>query len=188
MKLWKIIVIVSVAALLAACSAPTVTPQPTQSVNQPTAAAVSTVYPYPYPGPAVSIIENTAYPMPATETPMPTATVDPQLGVLKGVLLLNDKPVGDAVLFLSDIGKDSAGKEVLVSVDYNTKVRTTTNADGSFTFRNVPVQRFALVLVVVPNSFVLVDPVKEQAITVTIEAGKTVDLGTLNFGDLPIPK
>lgn len=138
---------------------------------------------YPVPSPKLP----KAYPEPV-DTPEPMSTQDPVLGSAKGMLLLNSKPVQNCLLFLSDIAKDSQGKEVLVSVDYMTKNRTTTSNDGSFIFVNIPPKRYALVLVVIPNSYLLLRPGKQEAVTLTVESGKTVDLGRLDFDDLPIPK
>jgi hypothetical protein len=108
------------------------------------------------------------------------------LGIVTGKLLLNDKPVNEASLFLSDVIKDTDGEERLVSIDYNTKIRASTGPDGSFTFINVPVQHFAFVLNVVTNAYVLLKPGTQEPIIVKIEPGKTVDLGTLNYDALPI--
>ncbi len=62
-----------------------------------------------------------------------------------------------------------------------------TNPDGSFTFVNIPSKTLTLVLVVVPNSFVLLNPKDQSSIIITAKPGETIDLGKLDYDHLPIP-
>lgn len=139
--------------------------------------------------PASMEVSETAsnYPAPLlTEETEPTPTIDPALGVVKGQLYLKGEPVAGVVLFLSDIVKDNQGNEKMVSIDYNTKIRAVTQKDGTFTFANVPPNRYALVLISMPNAFILATPGTEESIVVPVTTGMQEDLGRLDYDDLPL--
>ena len=171
--------------MLTMVSCTAATPQVAPSAIQPS----TTTFPYPAP-----ILETSApaypalaYPAPPEETEEPTPTADPTLGVVKGELYLKGEPVNKALLFLSDVFKDNQGNDSVVSIDFNTKNRAITKQDGSFTFVNIPQKHYALVLVVMPNSFVLLDPKTQASMIVDVKAGEIVSIGKLDYDDLPIP-
>jgi hypothetical protein len=157
---------------------PSATPA-TLDTGQPAA----TIYPYPEPALETSI---PGYPAPMEETKAPTPTTDPTLGNVQGEIYLKGQPVNKALLFLSDVLQDKQGNDSVVSVDLNTKNRVETNPDGSFTFVNIPPQRYALVLVVMPHSYVLLKPDTQDAMVLEVKAGETVSMGRLDYDDLPI--
>ena len=164
--------------ILAACSGKS----PTQSSSQ-----IPGIKGYPATSETNNANNLSAYPV-STEPIEPTPTIDPALGVVKGKLYLQGKPVNNALLFLADVIQDTQGNDRMVSVDYNTQNRSTTQSDGSFAFVNIPTNKhFALVLVVIPNSYVLMTPGTEKHVIVDAKAGQEIDLGQLNYDALPIP-
>jgi len=181
--------------LLSACSQPSSVPIqgtiPTTEQN--------TGYPIPqgnvtenpnYPAPEVVITENPAYPAPQTPiitNPSPTFTANPSMGSLRGRLLRNNVPVPEVVLDLAEVMKDSTGNDIIAGLDRTTSPSTTTDSQGTFVFINVETGRYALILDIVTNQFLLNYPGSENPIIVQLEAGKEVDLGDLTFDDLPVP-
>ena len=170
--------------LMVGCSTPAALPAPTaaapQAANPTTAGAQQ-----PYPAPEINTREP-GYPAPVAETPTPMPPTAAAFGSVKGELYLQGKPMNKVLLFLSDIHKDDHGEERLVSIDYNTKIRAETQADGSFLFVNVPPKRYALVLVVMPNSFLLLNPKDQAAMVVPVDAGQATNMGRLDYDALPI--
>jgi hypothetical protein len=153
--------------------------QNTSAVTQ--AAGNESAYPAP-----TSKLTKAGYPAPIEETATPFPTIDSNLGIVKGELYLKGEPLGDVLLFLSDVYKDNQGNDSVVSIDYNTKNRAVTKKDGSFTFVNIPAKRYALVLVVIPESYLLLEPKDQTSMLVDVAVGKTVDMGRLNYDDLPV--
>ena len=168
--------------ILAACSSPTgVVTQPQipnaqQTLGYPAPLGESTsAYPYPQP---VTIIPN---------TPGPTYTPDPQLGIVTGKLLVNNKGVNNATLYLAAIMKDKSGKDVIAGLDRANSPSADTNQEGTFSFINIAPGRYALILDAVITQYMMNTPGKSTAIIVEIVAGKVVDLGDLNYDSLPLP-
>ncbi len=126
------------------------------------------------------------YPAPKEPTEAPTPTIDPTLGIVKGELYLRGEPVERALLFLSDVYQDNLGNDSVVSIDYNTKIRAITREDGAFTFVNIPLGRYALVIVEIPNSFLLLEPETQGAMVIVVSGNETISMGRLNYDDLPV--
>ena len=143
-----------------------------------------------YPGPYIEATKDSAYPAPATPVPgasLPTSTSDPQMGNVQGVLLLNGQPVNNVFFYLAEIIKDKTGKDIVAGLDRVNSPNTHTNNDGSFAFINMKPGKYGLILDVATNQFLINYPDETKAIVITVEAGKTVDLGTLDYDSLPLP-
>lgn len=165
---------------------------PTSPAQTATAPAVSTVAGYPglpsptspapgYPGAATNDT-------PAPSTPLPaTPTSDPKLGSVAGVIQLKGKPVTNVAIYLGQLLKDNSGTESVVALDPKASPWAPTDSEGHFRIVNVAPGRYGLVLVTVTSSVHLLYPDKNESVIVTIEAGKEVDLGVLNYAALPVP-
>jgi hypothetical protein len=138
-----------------------------------------------YPSPA------TAYPFASdpevdNSIPSPTWTPDATKGVVTGVMLLQGEPVTNQILYLARVLSTESGMEISAVVEPDSPM-TTTGQAGEFAFMNVPPGKYALILSIVVESYLLYKPESdEEAILVTVTEGKTEDLGTLNYSDLPI--
>lgn len=163
--------------------------------NKPTTIATQSPDPYPsqnnvYPDPGVGISENTAYPgstAPIVVIAIPTSTMDPLLGSITGRLLRNGQPVPLLVLDLAEVMLDESGNDLIAGLDRITSPNTTTDDQGIFTFINIKEGRYALILDIVTNQFLLNYPGREDSIIVQVEAGKMVELGDLDYDELPVP-
>ncbi len=188
-KKCSIIIGILLILALAACSTPT------SIATQPSAATqtqVPTGKTTDYPGPVVANVATTTYPNPQSNaTPIiqtgPTPTADPTMGTVTGKLLLNNKGVGNILLYLAEVIKDKSGKDIVAGLDRVNSPNIRTDSEGIFTFVNVKTGRYALILDVVTNQYMINYPDKETPILVDVQAGKVIDLGTLNYDTLPLP-
>ena len=150
--------------------------------------AAEQAYPYPYP---YAMEVPPVYPSPGMEEatptyiPLPTPTADPSLGRVQGALFEAKSPV-QVSLYLAEIKADEEGTEVSARFSPPDSPRVETNPDGSFTFVNITPGRYALILYTGFAAYLVNIPDKEDPILFTVEAGKTVDLGELNYDDLPL--
>jgi hypothetical protein len=190
-KLFSVILTGMVLAI-GACSAPMPTAQTAATAQATVAAQPSTETAYPgsptgtsqpqgYPG---STLEDT--PGPST-TPPPSPTIDPQLGIASGTIELKGQPVAKVAMYLGQLLKDSTGRDSVVALDLKASPWAPTDSSGHFRIVNVAPGKYGLVLVTVTASYHLLYPDKSQSVVLTIEAGREVDLGTLNYLLLPIP-
>lgn len=181
MKFLKFIIIFTLIVITAGCSA--ANNAPTSTATSQTIGQENGTYPYPAP----SSEPSSAYPAgePQVEMP-PTPTTDPTLGMVKGVLQLQGKPVANADLYLAGIILDANGKDVAAVLDRPTSPRTRTDEQGNFTFVNVKAGTYGLVVDTVLESYVLLQPGTENQIRLQVTVGQTTDLGNLNFDDLPV--
>ena len=168
--------------LLSACSGTSIAPTNTQiiSAEQNTG----------YPSPQFNITENPSYPAPTIPiigNPNPTSTTDPVNGLIRGRLLHNNAPVQSITLYIAEVITDNEGRDMVAGLDPRNSPNTSTDSQGNFTFSNVKVGRYALILDIVTNQFLLNYPGKEDPIIVQVEAGQEVNLGDLNFDELPVP-
>ncbi len=177
-----IIAILLIPLVLSACSS---------AVSSPTISPIATSpQSTGYPAPQVSDYGNPAYPGPTSSSinnPSPTEAIDPQMGIVQGTLSRNHVPVPDISLYLADVMKDSNGNDLVAGLDLTTAESTTTGPDGSFTFLNIKPGRYALILDVITQQFLLSYPDKQDAIIMQVEAGKEINLGELNYDELPLP-
>jgi PBP1b-binding outer membrane lipoprotein LpoB len=171
--------------VLNACTSSTNTPAQSQA---PTITAEQTSG---YPGPqAVTTNPSYPYPVPSSRvpnTPQPTFTSDPQMGSVIGKLLVNNNGVNNVTLYLAGIIKDATGKDIVAGLDRVNSPNTATDEQGIFTFINIKPGRYALILDVVINQYLMNYPDKDGTIIFQIDSGKTVDLGDLNYDSLPLP-
>ncbi len=182
MKLLRLIIMLAL-AFIVGCSSTNINPT-TQATNQPLLQDNGS-YPYPYPAPNNE--PTSAYPAGQPEVEMPpTPTTDPSLGIVKGVLLLQGKPVVNADMYLAGIIRDADGKDVAAVLDRPTSPRTRTDDQGNFTFVNIPAGNYGIVIDTVVDSYVLLEPGGENQIRLMVTTGQTTDMGELNFDDLPV--
>ena len=137
-------------------------------------------------------LDTPAYPGPQTEptvavTPQPTYTTDPQMGIVKGKLLVNNNGVNNVTLYLAAVRKDKTGKDVVAGLSLANSPNIVTDQDGVFSFINVKAGRYALILDIVTTQYMINYPDKSNPILIDVESGKVVDIGELNYDSLPLP-
>ena len=164
------------------CACGTAPTQPSALI-QPPATVGSTAY--------LGPTANSGYPGPKFSTPqVPRAvvvTVDPNLGIVHGVLLWKHKPVVGQTLYLSEMIKDAAGVERIAALDLITSPRTDTDEKGQFRFVNVPPKNYGLVLNTFADSYLLQSPQTGYSVIASVTGPTPVDLGILDYEDLPLP-
>jgi hypothetical protein len=125
----------------------------------------------------------------AAQIPIPRPTQDATLGQVTGKLLLkvgsNADPLVGRILYLAALVKDDSGTETAAGLDRVRSPRTYSDVDGSFTFYNVPPGRYAIVLDVVRNAYMLRHPDRDEDLIVTVTTGGTADVGPLAYAQLP---
>jgi hypothetical protein len=140
-----------------------------------------TLYAGPYPQP------QEGQPTRVETTPLPTVTRAPDTASVSAIILLNDEPVAHYTFYLADVVKNVDGEESVAALRRLSSPRTPTDENGKFTFLNVPPGKYGLILDVVQTSYLLHDPKTNEQILITLEADEDLDLGTINFDQLPIP-
>lgn len=123
----------------------------------------------------------------STTTPLPTPTVDPNLGIVTGTLLVNGKPVYDVSLYLAGVIKDDQGRDSVASLDRANSPRAITDSKGNFTFYNVQAGKYGLILDTVLNVYLLHDPKTNIQIMIAIHDMEQSNLGELDYDELPLP-
>lgn len=163
-------------AFASACSTSSPKP-PSETYPQP-----NVQYPYPL----------SAYPEPnqnmtvfATLGSVPTPAEDS--GIVVGTLLLKGKSVQNVTLYLAEMLKNDQGEEVVAGYDRSISPRAYLDAEGNFVFANVSPGNYSLILDFVLNSLLLGHPKSGEPILISVQAGETVKLGTLDYPYLPIP-
>jgi hypothetical protein len=120
----------------------------------------------------------------------PTVTPDASKGLVTGVIKLRvngePTPVPGLIVYLGDQVSDGAGNKTGVSFDRVNSMRSITDEEGRFTFRNVPPGEFGLVLDAVRDAYMLKNPSNNQDLLIKVEAGKTADFGELVYEQLPV--
>ena len=179
--------------LVSACYAaqPTASPQApdnSTSVVEPTKDSG-------YPGPGLPLYDpypgvdngETAPKLFATSGPAPAPSAD--AGVVIGKLLGNGQPATNTMLFLAEVQKDDAGTERVAAYDRATSPSAYVDAEGNFYFANIAPGRYGIVLDIVSASYLLNEPSSGAELLLTVTAGETIDLGILDYTDLPtLPK
>ena len=117
----------------------------------------------------------------------PTVTLAPGMSRVSGVLQVGSQPAKNALLYLAETVKDSAGKDSFAAMDRIRSPKTVTDDQGRFVFSNVPPGNYGLILDVITNSYLLMKPGSEEVLLIEVSAEKQVDLGTLLYDSLPLP-
>lgn len=193
--LYRLLCFVILAVLLGACN-PTTTPDPVNQTNSPAITSEAAAYPYPsvdltagqtgYPAPNLT---TDPYPIPTTDFSvlLVEVTPDPMMGQVTGEILLKGKPLPYQLFFLADVLKDNkTGMELATALDRSSAPSTVSNEEGVFNFANVPPGRYGLIFINATDTYLLLYPGKQEAILVTVEEGGKIDLGVLDFDDLPV--
>ncbi len=176
--------------LLAACSTPT------QRVPEVTVIIETDDNQSPYP---VEGQQDNGYPAPGGDTgpgyPAPggedapilpeldPGTPDPDLGIVHGVLLLKGAPVTAAILYLSDLIEDGQGNQA-VTFNRKNQARAFSDQEGRFEIINVRPGTYGLVLDTIHDAYLLHYPGADP-ILVSVQAGDRLDLGELDYQELP---
>jgi hypothetical protein len=185
-KVLILFAIISLLPLLGACASTPTLPEATAIVTkQPTEET-----PESYPAPSQPQPINPAYPAPEQQ-PVPTIpqldiTPDPSMAMVEGVLLYNSKPVPGAILYLSEVLRSEDGEAGVVAFERSATTKTFSNLEGEFVFYNIPPGEYGLVIDVIAASYLLSYPDGSEEILLTISSNESIDLGVLNFDDLPI--
>jgi protocatechuate 3,4-dioxygenase beta subunit len=185
MNIWlKNIFVVILIMLSSACSG--------QSVNQNADATKLAETGLAYPAASGNgAISATVYPAPsenitlATKGPLPT--VHPEKSVITGRLLLNKKPVVNATIYLADVQEQ--GGFATGSYDRSTSPRATTDSEGRFVFADVLPGKYGLIYdnFVIYVALHIPGEAEDKGLMVEAVAGQLVDLGDLNYPELPEP-
>jgi hypothetical protein len=142
--------------------------------------------------PAVTaIVTEMTSPLPtATQPPVasPTAeavptvaqdlTPQPDLGLVLGVLYVDDQPKAGETLYLAPLLPGGDDMRV-AGLDPTKDPRASTGASGDFTFLNVPEGEYALGIVG-PVGLVLIRGTDGREITIEVQAGQITDMGTIH--------
>lgn len=107
-------------------------------------------------------------------------------GNVTGVLNLKGSPVKEINLFLAGFVQDSSGNDAVAYISPGKSPETTTDDQGNFTFYNVPVGNYGIVLEYISDTFILLTPDGSTTLMVNVEDQKTTNLGLLDYDDLPI--
>jgi hypothetical protein len=183
MMMTRLIKLFFLAILLVSCTAnPAV-------VNTPKAepAAAQSGGQSSYPTQATADTSAKAYPAPGQSGQGSQAgpTADPKLGSVKGKLLEAGKPVANATIYLSVPVLNAQGTEAAAKFDRGSSLKATTNDKGEFTIVNVPDGKYGLVLDMVLDSYLLLNPTNGEQLRFDVSAAKQTDLGELNYDELP---
>lgn len=171
--------------ILVACASTQTTPETTVIIaTQPFEENLS------YPAPQ----DKETYPPPVQEGDSqisqgasPDITPDPNLAIVKGVMLYNTKPMGGVILYLSEVIYDDKDNK-WVSFERQASTRTITNQLGEFRFDNISPGEFGLVLDAISTSYLLSTPDGKGEIIVDLSPGDVINLGVLDYNNLPIPE
>ena len=137
------------------------------------------------PTPAVPEPEPTPVASPTSVMPTPTLlprdhTPLPDSGVVHGMLLVDDEPAVERVMYLASVintGGDGMG---VAELDPVTAPRAESDASGYFVFLDVAPGQYALGINS-PIGAVLIRGVDGQEIIAEVQAGETLDLGTVQI-------
>ena len=184
---------------------PSIPPLPTApSVGQPYPSGSAQPYPYPIPQSTSQTSTlaapqpepqsySSAYPQPSDDPAAPIATrgsiptPDNSTGVVTGRLLANGKPALNVLLFLALVKVDENNIDVIAGYSRQTAPKAFVGQEGLFVFNKVPPARYGIVLDTGIGQYLLHFP-KDPAeqLLFNLEAGKIIDLGTLDYSDLPL--
>lgn len=132
-----------------------------------------------------------------TEVPPVLRTLTPSLeesdvSTIRGALFLEqvngeEIPVVGVLLYLAEVLTAQDGTDSLAALDKASSPRAVTTEEGAFEFRSVATGKYGLVLDLVSQSFILMNPQDGETMLISIEDQKTIDLGKLIYPSLPLP-
>lgn len=190
-RYWTLFFILLFSVSLLGCSSSTTPPVPSITViaPSPTVDVGENAYPAypapfldPYPGPGGSGS------LPPVTKVVPVAiapTQDASMAMVMGKILLLDEPVTNVILYIAPIITNESGGQ-MVRFERTTSIRTVTDENGNFSFPNVPVGRYGIVLDKVLDSYLLLAPGGDENLIIEITGNEHLDLGELKYDDLPV--
>jgi|UniRef100_A0A7C4L0R4 hypothetical protein len=145
-----------------------------------------------YPPPFSSI--PTLYPISPTEEDSPVISEIPtpagkEFAVVTGYLKIQkdgiEKPVETGtILYLTEV-LFYQGTPAAAGFDRLSPLRTTTDKNGRFVFKLVPLNTYTLILDRVAEAYLLKYPNSNLEIVLEVNSSKIIDLGTLVYENLP---
>lgn len=130
-----------------------------------------------------------------TQVPRSVSTLPPSQNengeaAVSGALLLaqdgDGVPVQGVLLYLAKVLQDQSGQDSLASLDRANDPRVVTKEDGGFEFRSVAPGKYALVLDMVNQTYILMNPLDGEPMIISIEDQRSIDLGELAYASLPV--
>jgi hypothetical protein len=176
---------------------PTSPPLPTSEqlvTQEPTVEDVEETEPG-YPAPTIPTYQP-PYPEAESSPEITTEIIDPDtilenltpgLGAVTGILLDNNTPRPNAIVYLADVITDEQGREMVASYDRSSSHRSDTDSLGRFVFINIPPGRYGLILDTVISAYLLHFPNEDVPLLFTVVADELEDIGELDYDDLPLP-
>lgn len=133
--------------------------------------------------PSAAPAESAASAATVTAAPAVIPTAASDSGVVHGRLKreVQETPINEMDLYLAEIISGDSNAMRVAGLDTNQAPHAITNANGEFVFTDVEPGEYALALVTPIGSILIPDPnTPGRDILFTIEAGQTIDLGTLH--------
>lgn len=120
----------------------------------------------------------------------PTFTPAPNAGSVKGVINIEQNgkylPLKNTDLYLATILMSPSGVTGVAGLDVSSDPRTSTNDKGAFLFQNIPAGKYGMILYLVTHAYLMNQTYKDASMIITVDAGKTTDLGDLKYNNFPI--
>lgn len=196
-KLKSLLLILIALVVVVACSSeepPTATPMPTVASAEPTATTAAQEAPE-------SPLAAPESPLNAPESPLaePAAaesSAQPETsattGALVGKLLISSEkypmlPVSGVRVALAEVVQPDEGPPRATGYDPNSSPFAMSDAEGNFAIGNVKPGLYGIIVDSTITAVMLSNPETEESIIVEIKADEVVDVGTLQYENLPIP-
>jgi hypothetical protein len=132
---------------------------------------------------------STAGPTQKAPTQVIPTPSKPGTATVTGYLYVNQaspRPVAEASLALAGVVPSTDGKPWLAGFDRVNDMRTSTDANGHFIFKDVPVEKtYALILDRFLNAYLLNTPNDNKDMLIVLKAGQVLDLGKLIYATMP---
>lgn len=100
---------------------------------------------------------------------------------------MKGEPVENALLFLGVFLKNQDGVDFTAVVEPATSPKAYTDEDGNFIFQNVDTGRYTLIFDNIVAEYLLYKPGTEDYFIIEVVSSEQVDMGILDFEELPIP-
>ncbi len=88
-------------------------------------------------------------------------------------------------MYLAELTKDASGQETGAGLDRVVRHGAISIEDGSFVFKNVSPGRYALIMDLVSNAYMLRKPDGNGDLVIDVKTGETTALGILVYVELP---